>query len=509
MKLLMVFSALIVFCFALILFSFGCSGGKGGEAETIQSHEDEHAGHNHGPGEHHDIKLPDEGVEIPDWCVDHAVPESQCTKCNPELITHFKETGEWCAPHDLPESLCRLCNPDIEFPQESLLKPKTNELISAQMEITLLSRPYTNICATNDALIQFASSSTVKKAGLTTQQINSGLLETAIEAPAEVVFAETKMSVITSTVPALVSKWLVSPGERVRIDDILAVVQSPGIAELEAELVKAAATYNVHKAKLNRHIELKKKNIISDSDYEMQDALTLQAHAEFTSIKGLLRSAGMHKNDIESVINSKTISNQFFLRTLSDGVVVQRIAQIGKLLEAGEAFAIIADPRALWIEAQLTEQKIRHIEVGQVLTFSSDGRGLNRVGAKVIWVSQYLDPHSRTGIVRASVIDPLSNLQAGEVGIVNIIEKHNTHSFLVPKDAIQWEGCCNVVFVKESETRYRPKKVNLLGSRGDYYQIEGNIQAGDEVIVKGSFLLKTELKKTSIGAGCCGLEPVG
>jgi hypothetical protein len=50
-----------------------------------------------------------------DWCGEHAVPESQCTRCNPDLVAAFKATGDWCAEHGLPESQCLKCNPDLKI----------------------------------------------------------------------------------------------------------------------------------------------------------------------------------------------------------------------------------------------------------------------------------------------------------------------------------------------------------------------------------------------------------
>jgi len=50
-----------------------------------------------------------------DWCDEHQVAESQCTRCNPSLIAAFKVTGDWCAEHGLPESQCLLCNPDLKI----------------------------------------------------------------------------------------------------------------------------------------------------------------------------------------------------------------------------------------------------------------------------------------------------------------------------------------------------------------------------------------------------------
>lgn len=50
-----------------------------------------------------------------DWCGEHAVPESQCTRCNPKLVPAFKATGDWCAEHGLPESQCLICNPNLKI----------------------------------------------------------------------------------------------------------------------------------------------------------------------------------------------------------------------------------------------------------------------------------------------------------------------------------------------------------------------------------------------------------
>lgn len=50
-----------------------------------------------------------------DWCEEHKVPESQCTRCNPDLIAAFKATNDWCEEHGLPESQCLVCNPDLKI----------------------------------------------------------------------------------------------------------------------------------------------------------------------------------------------------------------------------------------------------------------------------------------------------------------------------------------------------------------------------------------------------------
>jgi hypothetical protein len=57
-----------------------------------------------------------------DWCEEHAVPESQCTLCNPTLVAAFKATNDWCEEHGVPESHCKKCNPDLKI----VRPPKAN-----------------------------------------------------------------------------------------------------------------------------------------------------------------------------------------------------------------------------------------------------------------------------------------------------------------------------------------------------------------------------------------------
>lgn len=62
-------------------------------------------------------------VEIADWCPEHGVPESICTRCNDKLTDDFKKKGDWCATHNLPESQCFVCHPDLKAKFEAM-KPK-------------------------------------------------------------------------------------------------------------------------------------------------------------------------------------------------------------------------------------------------------------------------------------------------------------------------------------------------------------------------------------------------
>lgn len=90
---------------ALSLLLCACDGKPSVRSESLASAEGLHA---HAPS----TALPGSHE---DWCGEHQVPESQCTRCNASLVPAFKATGDWCAEHNLPESQCLACNPELKI----------------------------------------------------------------------------------------------------------------------------------------------------------------------------------------------------------------------------------------------------------------------------------------------------------------------------------------------------------------------------------------------------------
>ena len=88
----------LVVCLALV-FALACAE----ESPPASAPAPEHAAEGVEPGSH------------ADWCGEHGVPESMCTRCNPALIPAFQATGDWCAEHGLPESQCLACNPELRI----------------------------------------------------------------------------------------------------------------------------------------------------------------------------------------------------------------------------------------------------------------------------------------------------------------------------------------------------------------------------------------------------------
>jgi cobalt-zinc-cadmium efflux system membrane fusion protein len=437
-----------------------------------------------------------------DWCAEHRVPESACTQCNADLIPTFKAANDWCVEHNLPESHCRLCNPDIHFPNEPLQMVAMVDPI-----VTSVFYPANAVdCATNNATIQFASAETAGRAGLAVEPVLAFAGDAYIEAPAEIRFDDTKTSMLTLTVPTLVARWYVEPGEKIFKGQKIAELESPDIARLQAEYLQAVADLRVANQSLERGKSLRQHDLTSEAELEKIEADALAADAQLAGVRGMLLTGGFDETDLAHLDSSRQISQRYTLRAATTGLLIERRAPIGELRAAGTPIAMIGNPSDLWLEAHVRERDLPAIKLGDRVEFSSDGSAVERTAAEVIWVSKYLDEETRTGTVRARLLSPSSNVSANLYGRAKIQIGDPSALAIVSRDAVQWEGCCNVVFVQEAVDRYRPRKVTIARGDNDHYRVFSGILPGEKVVVDGSYLLKTELKKGSIGAGCCGLE---
>ena len=69
--------------------------------------------------------------------------------------------------------------------------------------------------------------------------------------------------------------------------------------------------------------------------------------------------------------------------------------------------------------------------------------------------------------------------------------------------AVQRASGVEVVFVRLTEALYETRRVETAARGDGWVEVTRGVVPGEDVVTVGSFLLKTETLKGSIGAGCC------
>ncbi len=457
----------------------------------------------HGPDDGHGH---DKSAQTIDWCSEHRVPESECTKCHPELAAKWKDKpGQWCDEHNVPEAHCYACHPNIKFPQEQQYldqmkqndaKPSSDELrpqqTSAPKLATALFRRNEPKCSTDEAVIQLATDQAYNRVGLTIEPVQESRSAELIEAVGEVDFDPTAAAAVTSLVSGTLVRWLANVGEHVTRGQVLAYLESLEGAAMRAEYTEAAAERESAKAQFERQQKLLAADLTSQKEFQEARAAQARAEAAFERTAAALRVIGSDSDGDGALVP---------IRAKQSCILAEQSVALGEVINAGNSIGLIADPQKLWVEARVRENELHRIHIGQHATMSAD-EGVGRTNGEVIWVSPAVDPATRMGRVRIAPVKG-SPLYAHQFVDVTIEASPTENAILVSREAVQWEGCCNVVFVSETKDRFRPRKVQVQYANGEQYAVTG-LREGEEIVTHGSYLLKTELMKEGLGAGCCG-----
>jgi cobalt-zinc-cadmium efflux system membrane fusion protein len=160
----------------------------------------------------------------------------------------------------------------------------------------------------------------------------------------------------------------------------------------------------------------------------------------------------------------------------------------------------------MWIELDVPEAEVALVAVGQDVTVTLDGLPGRELTGALSYISPAVDPRTRTTIARVPLPNPDGTLRANLFGRGRIAVTDPRAAVLVPRAAVQRARGVSLVFVRKAEDLFEARRVTVEPASGDLVSVVGRLAAGDDVVTEGSFLLKTETLKESIGAGCCEVE---
>ncbi|MBT7789064.1 MAG: efflux RND transporter periplasmic adaptor subunit [Calditrichaeota bacterium] len=442
-----------------------------------------------------------------DWCDEHRVPESECTKCNTKLIDSFKGKKDWCAGHDLPESHCYICNPGIKFPQEMQF-----EQLNGESTIQREGKPQTSIfrsnkkfCTTNDAVIQLASVQSGQRVGLEFATVVEIITTDHVEAPGEIRFSPSSATIVPSLVRGTLVRWVASPGQQLTKNQIIANIESIEAASLCSDYLQSKAILNLNESNLLRKKDLAKIGLISEREVLDAETEVEKSRIYLRKTRSALVLIGYSEEDIANAGKSDFINTLIYVRAPQSGKLIDYRAELGSIIEVGQPLAQVADVNEIEVIVQIRESDIPRVRIGQTASISSDGNALQRESGEVIWVSDVANPVTRSVPVRIRVLQNDSDIRFQQYVRVSIEVEKPQSSVMIPESAVQWDGCCNVVFIAETPDRLRPRKITIEYASHGGYVVTG-IEPGPRIATSGSYLLKTEMMKEGIGAGCC---PVG
>lgn len=409
-------------------------------------------------------------------CKEHGVLEAVCTKCNPALIPVFRAKGDFCEEHGFPESFCPICHP------ERAGKPAANvEDDGAPVDGTK---------------VRFKTKETARLAGIKTSKVAARASRAQVVVTARIVYDAAKVAAVNARSAGVVRGIAADVGAKVRGGSALATIQSAAVAADQSRVLAARSRMQVAEANYARLKQLQTEGIAAQKD-------SLAARQELDAAKADLAAA---QSAIGMVGGVASGTASYTLTAPIQGVVTKRSATIGQLVDTEATLFEIVDTSTMWAEVDIPELEVSRVVAGQSVTLTIEGLGDKEFVGTLSYVAPQIDAQTRTAKGRVALDNPEGLLRGNMFAHARIAVTTSSQAVIVPRQAVQRAKSAHLVFVRLAEDVFEVRRVKLGPGDSEFIEVSGRVQPGDEVVSDGSFLLKTETLKGSIGAGCCDAE---
>jgi len=176
-----------------------------------------------------------------------------------------------------------------------------------------------------------------------------------------------------------------------------------------------------------------------------------------------------------------------------DGFAVEKTVVSGQMVDAGMKIYRLADLGLVWVQAQVYEQDLPFLLLGQEATVTLDYMPDREFRGRVTYIYPNVDEKTRTVQVRMEFHNPGYFLKPGMFATARISAELDPSALLVPDMAVLRSGEKTTVFVTRDGGKFEARVV-ALGAQGenDTYQVLSGLNEGDRVVTSGQFMLDSE-----------------
>jgi cobalt-zinc-cadmium efflux system membrane fusion protein len=182
----------------------------------------------------------------------------------------------------------------------------------------------------------------------------------------------------------------------------------------------------------------------------------------------------------------------------ADGYIIEKNVTPGKTVELSTVTFVIGDLSKVWMLASVRQEDLNKLRVGQAAFVTLPGLDAARFPGRITNLGQQFDPSTRVMQVRIELNNPNNRLRPEMLANAEIPVGARKPALLVPSGALQQVDGQDVVFVRTAPDRFAVRPVRIGETSGGKTPVFEGVQPGDQVATRGTFILKSQLLKSSL-----------
>jgi Cu(I)/Ag(I) efflux system membrane fusion protein len=318
----------------------------------------------------------------------------------------------------------------------------------------------------------------LKTAGIKVEPVQFRPAAKKIRVVGDIQFNAKRYAHITSRAAGRIEDILAFPGDKVKQGQPLLNLYSPDFLSLQAELIQASERWKRLKA---------------------DDGEQATARALFDSVKRKLSLLNVADEELAEIERARTIRPLLAVRAPFSGSIIQGSAVAGDYVELGGSLFKIADLSSLWACVHIYEKDLSLVRPGSSVVIRVGALPGEEFRGSLLLVGDVIDEKTRTIEGRVEVSNLPGKLKPGMYIEADIVSPVERKALFVPEAAIQDYDNKKIVFLRAGENTFSLREVITGGASDGLVEITGGLKEGESVVTGGSFLLKSEMLKKSLG----------
>jgi membrane fusion protein, heavy metal efflux system len=338
----------------------------------------------------------------------------------------------------------------------------------------------------SDAMRVFAPESL--QAQIQVSEVVSQEMSDTLRAAGQIDFDEQALTRIGASVTGRVTQIQATLGQVVNKGDTLALINSSELSGSQLAYLKARSEKELHRRNMERAKTLFQADVISAAELNRRESEYEIASAETRAAQDQLRVLGVSPKSIERLASTGTIDSVASVMATIKGVVVERKIAAGQVVQPSDVLFAVVDLSRVWAVAQVPEQQVGQVKVGQSVSIEVPALGHEKLEGKLIYVGQTVNPESRTVLVRTELDNKSGRLKPSMLASM-LIESAPVQRLVVPITAVVRQDDADHVFVEMSANNFRLTPVKLAAEQNGQRVVLEGLKPGMRIVSDGAFHL--------------------
>ena len=280
-------------------------------------------------------------------------------------------------------------------------------------------------------------------------------------------------------------EWVLEPGTLVSAGDVIGRLDQKPISLRKAELEHLAQRERINGNYLDKEL-IRLKRLRKDNN--ASEHLVDEGESRRDISASVLNSLESRIAQIDDELRRSQLVAPF------SGVIAQRFKRGGEYAQPGDVILRLVDMSSLELRFQMPVAYLGRISTGDVIAFSSQSGNRSpssesnpeQISAKVRSVILAANQNSQTFEVLADFGNSATApVIAGQLVSVAVSLAASTATLQIPRDAIVLRKQGSHVFLISESNTAQQVNVEVGEGSGQWITVEGNLQAGDRIAIRG------------------------